>query len=667
MPNLAFHLEVLNQAIKQLVTDGDARGVLMAQHKKFAALGAMGPDLLRYVPISKALADSLDGLMSQPLVPGQLLPLTNQELIAVSRNPLGAIYSVLFRQLVIPVWPVVDKFKSFLDTMDAIAQAEDLSALLAMWGPANSMQSEVTSLQGKVAVADKVAAIMGGIIFLASPWMEQEFIPSLSQPADNPTYNRPFEFLRWHHTGDFALELLNQATDVSHRAFAYGYLSHVSASVIGENFVNKITGGPYRTHWWRNRLVGNFIDSWTYGYFNSPAQMNGDEPSPPYASWKPLCSANIQAEFDIADLTQPKTHDVPAAVKALASGDLGNLPNQFPDSLAQLLMDTVTATYPGQQPLDGFTKDTFKQALVGAFAVYWFMTSGSGPMCNNPLGSPPANCQSAPAWITSGATPTPQQAGLNVGGTTCAVLLAIAALLLILCGLLVLGVIALIAAMNAPIVDWDKVRCNLFWLRKTLVDIENALRDMLVRGGLAYPPPQKLGTIDSNGNTQPAVDDTTGTGGPVPFCRPTSQFGGYPKVRDKTNQTIPYADLNFSSYPGSGAEVPVQKTQTFITPGLSGPYPNFVVNGTGPNSSGILTDDAAFPRGSNVSSGFVFGDAVANAVDLIKKDGIGLRNYNLDADRGYGWKTWKYYFDPTDPTNLNNNNWSLSNFATEAE
>jgi hypothetical protein len=663
MPNLAFHLEVLNQAIKQLVTDGDARGALMAQHKKFAALGAMGPDLLRYVPINQGLADALDQLMSQPLVQGQILPLTDQQLIAVSRNPLGAIYSVLFRQLVIPVWPVVDKFKSFLDTMDAIAQAEDLPALLAMWGPANSMQSEVTSLQGKVAVAEKVAVIMGGIIFLASPWMEQAFISNLAKPVDNPTYNRPFEFLRWHQTGNFALELLNQATDVRHRAFAYGYLSHVSSSVIGENFVNKITGGPYRTHGWRNRLVTNFIDSWTYGYFNSAAQMNGDEPSPPYASWKPLCSANIQAEFDIADLTQPKSHDVPAAVKALASGDLGNLPNQFPDGLAQLLLDTVTAIYPSQQPMDGFTKNTFKQAYVGAFAVYWFMTSGSGPMCNNPLGPPPANCQSAPAWIASGAAPTPQQAGLNVGGTTCAVLLAIAALLLILTGALVLGVIALILAMNAPIVDWDKVRCNLFWLRKTLVDIENALRDMLVRSGLAYPPPQKLGTIDTNGNTQPASDDTISNA--VPFCRATNQAGGYPKGRDDIDQ---YADLNFSSYPVKpGAEVPTSKTQTLINPSPSGPYPDFVVNGTaklGPNNS-ILTDGNEFPRSQKISFGDVFGDAVANAVDLIVKDGVGLQNYNLDADRGYGWKTWKYYFDPNDPNNPNN--WSLSNFATEAE
>ncbi|HVG37743.1 MAG TPA: hypothetical protein VM870_00565, partial [Pyrinomonadaceae bacterium] len=633
--NLAFHLEVLSQVISQLVSSGDARGDIMAKHKKFAALGALGPDVLRYVPISVALSDSLDNLMAQPLVPGNPLPLTAPEIFAVSRNPLGAAYSVIFRQLVVPAWPVVNRIKSFLDDMDAIAQAENLLALQTAVGQASGIQSEASSLQGYVTTAEKVAVIVGGIVFLSAPWMEQEFVTIPGVAADDPTYNRPFEFLRWHRTGDFALTLLNQATTnpdpkvgARQRAFAYGYLSHMAASLTGEPFVNNITGGPYRTHWWRNRLVSNFIDSWTYGYFNSNAQMKGDEPTPPYASWKPLCSANIQAEFDVAGLAPPKSHDVPDAVKAVASGDLGNLPDQFPDDLAELLLNTVTATYlSGQQPLDGFTKETFKRAFVGAFAVYWFMTSGSGPMCDNPLGPPPANCESAPDWITSGAIPTPQQAGLNTGGATCAALLATAALLLILSGALVAGVAALIAAINAPIVDWDKVRCNLFWLRKTLVDIENALRDSLVRGGLAYPPPQKLGTIDTNGNTRPAADDTPGSG--VPFCRSNNQAGTlYPRIKDKTNPSIKFADFNFSSFPvNPGAEIPV--TRNLIQSGL---YPDFVVNATGLGlNNSILTDGPPLVSQTSqisqkVLDKHVFGDAVSNARDLIVKDGVGLQN-----------------------------------------
>jgi hypothetical protein len=105
-----------------------------------------------------------------------------------------------------------------------------------------------------------------------------------------------------------------------------------------------------------------------------------------------------------------------------------------------------------------------------------------------------------------------------------------------------------------------------------------------------------------------------------------------------------------------GAEPPF--TKTLIQTGPSGPYPDFVINGTsalGLNNS-ILTDGPEFPRSLKVTSLDLFGDAVANAVDLIKNDGFGLQNYNLDADRGYGWKTWKY-----------GAGWISSFFATDPE
>jgi hypothetical protein len=43
----------------------------------------------------------------------------------------------------------------------------------------------------------------------------------------------------------------------------------------------------------------------------------------------------------------------------------------------------------------------------------------------------------------------------------------------------------------------------------------------------------------------------------------------------------------------------------------------------------------AFP-----SINMFFGDALANAQQLITAHAKGLPRYNLDADRGYGWQTW---------------------------
>jgi hypothetical protein len=595
----------------------------------------LGPDLLRYLPISESLSDELAQLALKPSDEIDFsVDLSLSQQLEVFGRPLGAAYSVIFRQLVVPVWPVLNEIKDFLDKMDVIAKAEDLGALPPMIGQASSIPAKVSSLQSHASTIDSVTAMIGNIVAIP-PYMQQTLYPD----PGHREYNRLSEFLRWHYPANFASQLVNNASTPRQKAFAYGYLSHFAASVTGEPFVNNVSGGPYRLRWWRNRLVSNFVDSWTFGFFKSGAEMDEDKPSPPYAAWRPLCSANLQEEINVAGLLGAKSYDVPEAVKAVASGNLGNLPNQFPDDLAKLLNDAVNSAYPTDRPMalsftgGGFSESRFKEAFVGAFAVYWFMTSGSGPMCNNPIGSPPANCMSAPSWISSGAPQSPQEAGLNTTGATCAILLAMVALLLILTGNIPAGITALIGALNAPIVNWDEVRCNLFWLRKLMVDAENDLRDQLIMGGLAYPPPYQLGTIDANGNTQPVIDKTPGGG--VPLCLSNNfDTPAYPRIMDDTILTLP--DLNFACYPPTVMETP--SAQNLIPLNV---YPNFVVDGTGPGpgpglqNGGILSDLSTLP-----SSNQLFGDAVSNAVQVIENNGNNLQNYNLDADRGYGWKTW---------------------------
>ena len=53
-----------------------------------------------------------------------------------------------------------------------------------------------------------------------------------------------------------------------------------------------------------------------------------------------------------------------------------------------------------------------------------------------------------------------------------------------------------------------------------------------------------------------------------------------------------------------------------------------------------LQNGGMIPNGPFPSRNQFFGDAVANAKALIASLAKGLPRYNLDADRGYGWKTW---------------------------
>jgi hypothetical protein len=209
----------------------------------------------------------------------------------------------------------------------------------------------------------------------------------------------------------------------------------------------------------------------------------------------------------------------------------------------------------------------------------------------------------------------------------------------------------LAAALNAPVIDWPTVANELFWLRKTLIDQENALQEALVLGGLAYPPPVMLGTVVNimgTDETLPGTDLTppfnsdispvpTVTG--IPLCKSNSLSSGenatvnkkgYPAYLDTTSTISPAADLNFGVYP-LAIQTETPSTRNPIAPNL---YPNTFVNGLGLLNGGML-NPTTYP--SNYEP---LGDAVSNANQVLDAGGAGLPEFNLDGDRGYGWKDW---------------------------
>jgi len=695
MPNLAFHIEVLNQAIDKRAGDGDALAIQLqnpanAQLKQFAVLGVMGPDMFKYMPISQDLASFLGNFIPPAtsgvaLTQAQIATQGAQIQTALSNlsttdptkafelffNPIGAIYSVLFSGLVVPVWPVLDKATDLFNLLEQLVAdhsntevLENLPTLLDQLPGILNMAQGLTGLPSTIAL---LQVVIGSILTLG-PWMEMN--QAFPAPADI-TVDRRHEYLRWHKTGEFAAALQHNATSDNQKAYVFGWLCHLSTSVTAEPFINNITGGPYRTHWWRNRLVSNFVDSWTFGFFEQTPNptMTGDNPMPVYfdtlagTGWPALCDGgNLQDKFNVGNLAAAPADDVPAALKAVATGDLGTMPSQFPQEINDMFTAAFNATYTTNQPVVGigvpaFDADTLPKAYVGAYAIYWFMTSGRGALGSNVVG--PGTGQPEPSWISSGTAPSsPSEAGVNVGAAICAFLLAIFGALLILGGDLPAGLAALGAALNQPVIDWDTVANELFWLRKTVIDAENALQDALVMSGLAYPPPVMLGAqVDTNGvtNTLPATDLTPPsnpdispvpniTG--VPLCKSnsltgegTATFGKarYPHKLDTTSTVGPFADLNFVVYPlNVGTEEPNQ--DNLIVPGM---YPDKILNGFGLHNGGILIN-SPYP-----TADLFFGDAVSNAAQVLAGNLNHLPDYNLDGDRGYGWHAW----DPKVGTN----------------
>lgn len=74
-----------------------------------------------------------------------------------------------------------------------------------------------------------------------------------------------FDTLHIRRSGRFLRELLLTSPNNSmERAFALGYLTHYATDIVGHPYVNAMSGGPYRTHSQRHKVIENHHDVWAY-------------------------------------------------------------------------------------------------------------------------------------------------------------------------------------------------------------------------------------------------------------------------------------------------------------------------------------------------------------------------------------------------------------------
>jgi hypothetical protein len=101
----------------------------------------------------------------------------------------------------------------------------------------------------------------------------QQFVPDL-QNNENEDKWYWFDMLHYRYTGNFARNLVSSANTSTQKAFAYGYLSHIAADVTGHPYVNQIVGSPYRLNVHRHVTAENYQDSWKYARFYNGESIN---------------------------------------------------------------------------------------------------------------------------------------------------------------------------------------------------------------------------------------------------------------------------------------------------------------------------------------------------------------------------------------------------------
>jgi len=185
--------------------------------------------------------------------------------------------------------------------------------------------------------------------------------------------------------------------------------------------------------------------------------------------------------------------------------------------------------------------------------------------------------------------------------------------------------------------------------------IELKTAEFLVVTTLASPTVDRLGGIGDVGGTVGPVRDAEGR----PLTRTTVPDPTYPRQMDRGTPDAPYGpDTGYLGYPiGATGETP----EAEIWPSIgANRYPSFALDGEGIwiiQHGGIMAP-ATFPaRMGSDGQPLFFGNSVANAVQVVRANASDLANFNLDADRGYGWLAWSTVlpdlpalppFDPVD-------------------
>lgn len=645
MPGLATQMVILERTIDRMTGSGDPALQQAAQDMKnnlqFAYLGAVGPALADFIP-GDPIDPNMPSLGNSPYtsVWAQVLSIAGGDGTAADPGALE----------------VIGKFRFFLDKIIKIAKDEDLGALKDMRDSGEVAEIEALAASLKTIVdglVPRVTAIGGGITQGMKPVVN--VAAGQSTPAP-PTWTAR-EFLHWKRPGTFAQALAARARasgDSRFLAYAYGYLTSYAGSVSGSPFINSTIGASYRQQWWRYRWVNNYVDTWVYGAYETGATVAGDSPTPPYDQWSALCDAGLQKRLDFGPI------DPVEIMKSLREGT--PFPKLLPDDFSTYWMDAWTDAY-GPPPLGSrFNAGLLNGAFVMTWMKLWFQTSGEVIGCNPaPPMAPPGNCGSAPSWVDpnvrgdNGAGQQPSipepESDPDVGQIVTGAILALLGAVSLyfgggLAGATAIGIGVGLIIDGATDINWAKLRCDLYWLQMYLYNGLKALHNLLTFGAFSHPYPAEL-AMDSTTIQLLGIEYTYDSGKRLAKSRVLAPQKWASEIELDADGQFPAK--TWSGGLGNWVQMPGGIEWPETTGYLARAYPTFfidddVANPVTPDSD-VMTG-TTWPPGERHRPGteipVLFGNAVANAVELIAHAGDVLPDWNLDADRGLAWLTWEF-------------------------
>ena len=582
MPGIPTHFKILELAIENLESSADPQlqqiGSIMSTNANYAYLGAIGPNIADFMPAS--FDPETDERENQYFyLWRQMLGLVGDGLIAEK-----GLYSIL------------SQTRAFFAAINPVAAAQDLSALKDLEDDAAAVLEAAEALDVLLAnltedfTLDIASTIMAGVI------PSTTVNPGNSVPTSEAWQRR--DLLFWKKTGDFTKKLYENARDSGDDkllAYAYGYIVSYIGNTIGNTFINSIVHSNYRLHWWRSRWIKLFVDAWVHGYYNGNAtiDVNTDIPNPPYSDWPALCDANLQEKISFGGPDPQKM------MERMWSNE--GFETVLDEDFSAFWVNTYNEVY---GPHEFVSEASLNGAYSMTWLVLWFQTHVVGCSPTIPM-QPPPDCgenPERPSWVDpnilgdNGEGESIPEVDIELDPDEAKVASGIILLLLGLLSFLTGGWIAGATAIGAGIgviiagatddINWEKLRCDLYWYQMYVDNAVQQFHDLLLTIGMIQPYPREL--------------DAAGLG--IDFSAmgielPVRFDSGVNTTKSKIDLAFPilalipsdnlFDLLNFGKY----ANPPTGKVEEPpTTPYLVTAYPNHFISENNPLSNGRILD-----------------------------------------------------------------------------
>jgi hypothetical protein len=269
MPKFGIHYIVLKKLQEKLEADDDAASQELARilrENQFAAsLGCIGPDLMFWTP-DYTVVEKLRGPVEAYEEIMRAYDALMAPIEAIEKKIEEGIEEVLdeLERLPPPIGPTISNIRVALETIEEYEEAIEAIEQLFTY-QLDAFKEEIgQAVFVRILGLDSAAGFEKTTLARS---LFQGIFQSCCQAGREEMDWLWFEMLHYRKTGDFAKALIRNAEDSGDEeqmAYAYAWVTHYAADLVGHPLVNTISGSPFRMNVQRHVVIESFMDQWKW-------------------------------------------------------------------------------------------------------------------------------------------------------------------------------------------------------------------------------------------------------------------------------------------------------------------------------------------------------------------------------------------------------------------